>query len=60
MTEHKTNLNITKINKCRNNWTAEYKTDMNITEKLSSIFTKEHETENNYNFVNIIYTHKTI
>ena len=46
MTKHKTDMNITKIEKYKKKLnsasTAEYKTKMNITEKLSSIFTKEH------------------
>ena len=45
MTEHKTDMNVTKIDKYKKlniTSTAECKTDINITEKLSSIFTKEH------------------
>ena len=45
MTEHKTDMNITKTDKYKKlnkNSTAEYKIKMNITEKRSSTFTKEH------------------
>ena len=45
MTEHKTDMNVTKIGKYKKlniTSTVECKTDMSITEKLSSIFTKEH------------------
>ena len=49
MTEHKTDMNITKIdkykkkkNKMNSTPTAEYKTNMSITEKLNSTFTKKH------------------
>ena len=45
MMEHKTDMKITKIDKYKklsSNSTAEYKTNMNITEKLRSTFTKEH------------------
>ena len=55
MTEHKTDMNITKIGKRRHTHTHTHtytqteqhfyrgiQTDMNITEKLSSTFTKEH------------------
>ena len=45
MTEHKTDMNITKNDKYKKlnrNSTAEYKTQMKITEKRSNIFTKEH------------------
>ena len=39
MVEHKTDMNGTKYKKLN---MTEYKTDMSMTEKLSSIFTKEH------------------
>ena len=48
MTEHRTDMNLTKIGrykkkkKVNSTSTAEYKTNMNITEKLSSTFTMEH------------------
>ena len=44
MTEHKTDMNITKIDKYKklNSTSAtEYKTNMNMTEKMSSTYTKE-------------------
>ena len=43
-TVHKTDMNITKINKYKklsSTSTVEYKTNMSITAKLSSTFTKE-------------------
>ena len=49
MTEHKTDMNITKIDKYKkknpklnNTSTAEYKTNMKITERLSSTFKNKH------------------
>ena len=47
MTEHRTDMNLTKIGRYKKKKvnitsTAEYKTNMNITEKLSSTFTMEH------------------
>ena len=45
MTEHKTDMSITKNDKYKKlnrNSIAEYKTQMKITEKRCSIFTKEH------------------
>ena len=46
MTKHKTDMNLTKIDnykkKLNSTSTAEYKINMNITEKLSSTFTMEH------------------
>ena len=49
MVEHKTDMNGTKYKKLN---MTEYKTDMSMTEKLSSTFTKEHQTEHNYALVN--------
>ena len=45
MVEHKTDMSNTKYKKPN---MTECKTDMNITEKLSNTFTKEHSTEHNY------------
>ena len=42
MTEHKTDMNITRIDKQKKLNMTEHKTNMNITDKLSSTFTKEH------------------
>ena len=59
-TEHKADMNITKINKYEKlncTPTTEHKTDMIITKinkykKLNSTSTTEHKTEHNYTLVN--------
>ena len=51
MTKHKTDMNITKIDKYKKtecNFITEHKTDMNVTEKLGNIFTTKHKIEYNY------------
>ena len=62
MTKHKTDMNITKIGrtllkltntkKLNSTSLKGHKTGMNITEKLSTMFTTEHKTEHNYTLVN--------
>ena len=47
MIEHKTDMNITKIDKYKKLNMTEHKTDINITEKLSSTSTMEYKTDMN-------------
>ena len=47
MIEHKTDMNITKIDKYKKLNMTEHKTDMNITEKLSSTSMMEYKTDMN-------------
>ena len=52
MTEHKTNMNITKINKYKklnSNSMTEHKTDINITkiDKYKKLIMTEHKTDTN-------------
>ena len=54
-TEHKKEMNNTKIEKYKklnSNSMTNHKTDINITEKLSTTFTLELKTEYNYTLVN--------
>ena len=69
LTEHETDMNITKINKYKKKLnstsTTEHKTDMNITnsnkyKKLNSTSTTEPKAEHNYSLVNhAINIHKS-
>ena len=47
MIEHKTDMNITKIDKYKKLNMTEHKTDINITEKLSSTSIMEYKTDMN-------------
>ena len=47
MIEHKTDMNITKIDKYKKLNMTEHKTDINITEKLSSTSMMEYKTDMN-------------
>ena len=47
MIEHKTDMNITKIDKYKKLNMTELKTDINITEKLSSTSMMEYKTDMN-------------